>query len=169
MGKQVKRVALNFDWRMNKTWWGYELPEVMCQVCAGRGNQVKLLTWEHLSPGDLHLFVDRERCPTCDGRGRIRPIIEVPVGTGYQLWDTSFAGCPISPVFKSPEELACWLSKEQVHAFTTFTLPYEKWLAFITEKNEMLTNFIKSDLDQSFDRLDDRVMDFIDRFFGETD
>jgi len=25
MGKQVKRVPINFDWPVNKIWWGYEL------------------------------------------------------------------------------------------------------------------------------------------------
>jgi hypothetical protein len=31
MGKQVKRAPINLDWPMNKIWWGYELPEVVCQ------------------------------------------------------------------------------------------------------------------------------------------
>ncbi len=45
MGKQVKRVPINFDWPINKTWWGYELREVVCQTCAGMGRLFQLRRW----------------------------------------------------------------------------------------------------------------------------
>jgi hypothetical protein len=98
MGKQVKRVPINFDWPMNKTWWGYELPEVICQTCAGMGRLFQLLTVDLIQKGEIQRIHDPERCPTCDGKGRIRPIIEIPRGTGYQLWDTTHNWSPVSPV-----------------------------------------------------------------------
>lgn len=166
MGKQVKRVPVNFDWPKNKQWWGYELPEVMCQSCGGIGSIVQLLTPALLLKGEIRQVENRERCPTCDGRGRIRPIIEIPTGTGYQLWDTAFGWRPLSPVFRSPEKLASWLAEENVHAFGIFTLSYEQWLDFLQEKRESLSALIKSDLDQHLDRLDDTVLDFIEKVFG---
>lgn len=168
MGKQFKRVPFNFDWPQNKQWWGYVLLEVTCQSCGGIGSVVQLLTPASLLKGEIRQVENRERCPTCDGRGRIRPIIEIPQGTGYQLWDTSFAGCPVSPVFQTADELARWLSENKVHAFGTFTLSHEKWLDFILEKNETISALIKSDLDQHLDRLDDRVLDFIEKVFAAT-
>jgi hypothetical protein len=56
-----------------------------------------------------------------------------PKGEGYQLWETVSEGSPCSPVFKSPEELAHWLTHSPdyrgkvVDAGTT----YEQWLRFI--------------------------------------
>ena len=110
MGKQVKRVPANFDWPMNKTWWGYELPEVICKTCAGMGRLFQLLTVDLIQKGEIQRIHDPERCPTCDGKGRIRPIIEIPRGTGYQLWDTTHNWSPVSPVYKIPRGigiLAC--------------------------------------------------------------
>jgi hypothetical protein len=49
----------------------------------------------------------------------------------------------------------------KVPAFSTFTLPYEK--------DEIITRFIQSDLDQCFDLLDERVTDFIDNLFEDPD
>ena len=165
MGKQVKRVPANFDWPRNRPWWGYELPEVMCQCCVGIGGIVQLLTPEILLRGEIRKIEDRERCPTCDGKGRIRPIIEIPEGTGYQLWDTAFGWRPLSPVFRSAEKLATWLAEGNAYAFGIFPLSYEKWLDFILEKNENISALIKSDLDLHLDRLD-TTLDFIEKVFG---
>jgi hypothetical protein len=166
MGKQVKRVPINFDWPMNKIWWGYELPEVPCQTCAGIGKSVQFLSMDLILQGEIQRIQDPERCTTCDGKGRVHPIIEIPKGTGYQLWDTAHNWSPASPVFESPEELAAWLAEKRVFAFGIFTLSSEQWLEFILEKNETLTSFIKSDLDQYFDRLDASVLSFIEDVFA---
>ena len=37
--------------------------------------------------------------------------IEPPKGDGYQCWETTSEGSPISPVFESFDELCDWLSK----------------------------------------------------------
>ena len=166
MGKPVKRVPITFDWPMNKIWWGYELPEVVCQTCAGMGRLFQLLSMDIIQKGEIQRIHDPERCPTCDGKGRIRPIIEIPRGTGYQLWETTHNWSPVSPVFRIPEELASWLAEKRVFAFAIFTLSYEQWLDFILEKNETLASFIKSDLDQYFDRLDASVLNFIEEVFA---
>ena len=59
-------------------------------------------------------------CLHCKGEGRMKlprklkkkwqnwREHEPPTGPGYQLWDTCSEGCPISPVFKTPEKLADW-------------------------------------------------------------
>ncbi len=166
MGKQVKRVLINFDWPMNKIWWGYELPEVIYKTCAGMGRLFQLLTVDLIQKGEIQRIHDPERCPTCDGKGRIRPIIEIPRGTGYQLWDTTHNWSPVSPVFRIPEELASWLAKKRVYAFAIFTLSYEQWLDFILQKNETLASFIRSDLDQYLDRLDASALNFIEEVFA---
>jgi hypothetical protein len=166
MGKQVKRVPINFDWPLNKIWWGYELPEVVCQTCAGTGSSVQLLTPDLIQKGEIRHIHNRDRCLTCDGKGRIRPIIEIPTGTGYQLWDTAHNWSPVSLVFLTPEQLASWLTDKRVFAFGIFTLSYEQWLDFLLGDNEKLASFIKSDLDQYLDRLDSSVLNFIEEVFA---
>ena len=130
------------------------------------GRLFQLLTVDLIQKGEIQRIHDPERCPTCDGKGRIRPIIEIPRGTGYQLWDKAFGWRPLSPVYKIPEELASWLAEKRVFAFAIFTLTYEQWLDFILEKNETLASFIKSDLDQYLDRLDASALNFIEEVFA---
>jgi hypothetical protein len=127
---------------------------------------VQLLTIDLIQKGELQHIHDRERCPTCDGKGRIRPIIEIPKGTEYQLWDTAHNWSPVSPVFLTPEQLASWLTEKRAFAFGIFTLSYEQWLEFILGNNDTLTSFIKSDLDQYLDRLDASALNFIEEVFA---
>ena len=59
-------------------------------------------------------------CSVCKGDGYLFPSTELkrkchswrpknpPKGKGYQLWENVSAGSPISPVFKTLEELAAW-------------------------------------------------------------
>jgi len=53
---------------------------------------------------------------------------EPPVGDGYQMWETTSEGSPISPVFATPEELARWLVDNEASAFGSQTGSYEGWL-----------------------------------------
>ena len=54
-----------------------------------------------------------------------------PKGEGYQMWETVSDGAPISPVFKTPEELAQWLSDTNASAFGNETATYDEWLKMI--------------------------------------
>lgn len=57
--------------------------------------------------------------------------------THYMMYETCSEGTPISPAFKTKEELASWLATNNVSYFDKFTLPYCEWLEII---NEQLTN-----------------------------
>jgi hypothetical protein len=57
--------------------------------------------------------------------------IPVPKGEGYQMWETTSEGSPISPVFETPEELARWLSGSGASSFGSNTESYETWFKFI--------------------------------------
>ena len=61
-------------------------------------------------------------CHTCGGRGDVgtaeqRAAYEAweptdpPTGDGWQLWETTSEGSPISPVFATGDELAAWMSQ----------------------------------------------------------
>lgn len=62
------------------------------------------------------------RCATCDGKGNVATDeqqaaydqwepTEPPTGEGWQLWETTSEGSPISPVFATGNQLAAWMSK----------------------------------------------------------
>lgn len=64
-------------------------------------------------------------CPTCGGDGTIEAYpgqradaenwarTDPPSGTGWQLWETTSEGSPVSPVFATGEELARWLTTKE--------------------------------------------------------
>ncbi len=50
----------------------------------------------------------------------------------YVLYETTTRGTPISPGFKTPEELAKWLEDNQVTIHDDITAPYHVWLNLIS-------------------------------------
>lgn len=56
-----------------------------------------------------------------------------PRGRGWQMWNlTPTPEIPISPVFKTPEQLARWLADNKASAFANCTATYEQWWNMIT-------------------------------------
>jgi len=70
------------------------------------------------------------RCPICKGEG-IDPEVkekydswekyEPPEGEGYQCWGTTSEGSPLSPVFKTFDDLCEWLSNNPSGVTRKFT------------------------------------------------
>jgi hypothetical protein len=58
--------------------------------------------------------------------------LEPPNGDGFQMWETTSEGSPMSPVFATPEELAKWLYDNKASSFGSQTSTYEEWLTMIT-------------------------------------
>jgi hypothetical protein len=52
---------------------------------------------------------------------------EPPEGDGWQLWETTSEGSPVSPVFATPEELANWCA-DNATAFADFRWSAAEWL-----------------------------------------
>lgn len=53
--------------------------------------------------------------------------------THLMMYETCSEGTPISPAFKTPEELARWLADNEASAFGGRTASYESWLATIKD------------------------------------
>lgn len=186
MGREVRRVPLDFSWPLKKTWEGFLNPHYRkCPADCDGGyspayrdlqQAITDLMWhKHDDPlvrkvtGYLagraprapfwHDSVDMWRackklgelaglpenwdtCATCHGDG-IDPAIKEayeawaptppPTGDGWQMWETTSEGSPISPVFATPEELARWLAKTGASTFGDQTTTYDRWLAMIRE------------------------------------
>lgn len=125
MGRVVKRVPLDFDWPIGKTWPGYMFfglcgameqyikdEEKRCNLCRKFGKIMK---------------TKNKDCPALDFDKRLEP----PLGAGYQLWETTSEGSPMSPVFATPELLARFLQTHDAFVFGDQTTTYENWLEFI--------------------------------------
>lgn len=59
--------------------------------------------------------------------------IEPPEGKGWQMWENVSEGSPMSPIFKTPEELAYWLADSSASAMGNKGATYEQWLAMINQ------------------------------------
>jgi hypothetical protein len=122
MGRNVKRIDLKFDWFeraklgiVEKTWKGYIIDlEIICPLCNGDGKNL-----------------EGENCPLCYGEKRITPQVEPPFGEGWQMWEDTSEGSPISPVCKSAKELAKWLEDNGASAMGSQTATKSEWLAMI--------------------------------------
>ena len=78
-------------------------------------------------------------CSACEGKGaywcddRYEKLwnewapIEPPEGEGFQLWENTSEGSPISPVCESLDELCEWLSENGVSPFGLQTATKEQW------------------------------------------
>lgn len=82
-------------------------------------------------------------CPTCNGEAESYrdeahkkahddwTETEPPAGEGWQMWENTSEGSPISPVFDAPEKLARWLADSNASAFGDQGATYEAWLKTI--------------------------------------
>lgn len=78
------------------------------------------------------------RCSLCKGDGqyftepRFKRLfdkwrrIEPPAGPGYQLWETTSEGSPVSPVFKTLDELCAWAAGNAT-TFGSFRTSADEW------------------------------------------
>lgn len=87
-------------------------------------------------------------CQTCNGRGMIATDEEYdafenwegsepPAGEGWQLWETTSEGSPVSPVFATAEALAAWCETGAT-SFASMTMTKEQWLrGFIEDTTDV--------------------------------
>lgn len=90
MGRELKRVPMNFAHPLGETWPGY-----LCE-----GEPCTKHEQEHFPP-DEYSPEGRSECV----------LIDPPEGDGYQLWETTSEGSPISPVFATLDELLAYAAE----------------------------------------------------------
>lgn len=115
MGREVKRVPLDFDWPLGSTWPGYmfSLCNAMDEDCDLCRHYAKL----------VNIPLSKHECPIIK--------VEPPAGSGYQIWETVTEGSPISPVFEKPEDLAQWMVDNDTSITSGAT--HEQWMKFIDD------------------------------------
>ena len=187
MGREVRRVPMDFAWPIGKTWEGFLNPHYRkCPKCdSGYSRSYEILhealtalMWRTPQKGDANVsritafLAGREatapfghdsidmwsackklgelaglpegwaECAHCEGHGEdplTRAASEAwtrtapPSGDGWQMWETTSEGSPMSPVFATPEELARWLADTGASAFGRQGATYEEWLGMCRE------------------------------------
>ena len=90
----------------------------------------------------IHLGV-YGKCEYCGGEGHIWQSDEIknlhedwksfepPVGEGYQLWETTSEGSPVSPVFDSLDKLCEWL-EDGASTFGSSKATKEQWMKMLS-------------------------------------
>lgn len=121
MGRELRRVPLDFDYPLNKVWYGYYCEPSFCHNEYSAGCEgCKAFARVKGLPLKNH------GCPDFGKYFKVEPSIEPPIGEGYQLWETTSEGSPVSPVFKTLDELCGWC-EENATTFSHFKTTKEKW------------------------------------------
>lgn len=84
-----------------------------CAMCKGNGH-----VWESKSAKKAYENWESE---------------EPPTGEGWQMWETTSEGSPISPVCETPQLLSRWLVDNNASAFGGNGATYDQWLGMIHE------------------------------------
>lgn len=121
VNRELKRVPLDFEWELNKVWYGYLIQDCIddrddrCDECK---KYAKIMGIE------FH----KSDCPD------YKKLHDPPKGDGYQCWESTSEGSPISPVFKTLDELCAWLAK---NSGDTVLRDYTKkdWMNALQEKS----------------------------------
>lgn len=87
-----------------------------------------------------------ELCASCNGHGTHERYAgqraeaqawertEPPVGEGWQLWENTSEGSPISPAFATADELAAWMSNpDRTDRYAKESLPFPAAQRFVAE------------------------------------
>ena len=119
MGRELKRVPLDFDWPWSK--------EEKNENTYGHG------VW----PGYMfHHGDDCEETYTDEGGyacGKSwHEAVDPPTGPGFQLWETTSEGSPISPVFGSLDALCAW-AETHATTFASVRTSASEWKRMLVE------------------------------------
>ena len=63
---------------------------------------------------------------------KLKELLEVPKGGGFQLWETTSEGSPISPVFETLDELCEWC-EDNATTFGHLKASKKEWREMLSE------------------------------------
>lgn len=130
MGRTMKRVPLDFDYPLNKVWYGYYNQSINychdnysagCEGCKKYAEIKEVPFTDYGCP-------DYDKYYGVDMSAKVEP----PKGDGFQLWETTTEGSPTSPVFNTLEKLCEWCA-ENATTFASFTATKEEWMQMLDE------------------------------------
>lgn len=137
MGRELKRVPLNFDYPLHKKWEGYCPTIETFQRLFGKEYPF-LYQYKHCREICEKCKVNcgecsegAEYCFWYNENHRVKWHVEVPKGEGYQLWETTSEGSPVSPVFETLESLCEWC-EDNATTFADCKVTKEQWFDMLS-------------------------------------
>lgn len=137
MGRELKRVPLDFDYPLRKVWYGYA-PSL--EDFKNNKEIIKIVPEIKTYKNDVCMSCDKlfnncsedaRYCVWYNEDVKNLWFKEVPSGEGYQLWETTSEGSPQSPVFKTLEELCEWC-EDNATTFAHFKTTKEEWFKMLS-------------------------------------
>lgn len=124
MGREVRKVPANWQHPMDER-TGRHKP-----LLEGDGYESRKKDWlDMLAKKGLQETLDYHGNPP--NQEDYMPDWTEAEKTHLMMYEDTSEGTPISPAFKTPEELARWLADNGASAFGDSTATYEQWLATI--------------------------------------
>lgn len=123
MGRELKRVPLDFNYPLNQVWYGYLISGCYSDVKNGCDRCKEFARHKNIPITDYE-------CPDYRKYFNLDP----PEGNGYQLWETTSEGSPQSPVFESLEQLCEWCETNAT-TFADFRATKEEWKQMLANDN----------------------------------
>lgn len=133
MGRELKRVPLDFNYPLNEVWYGYFMNWVTtchssnheyCSQCK-RMAEIKGVEFTSYGCPDFETYFK-------EINEKLQELCEVPAGEGYQLWETTSEGSPVSPVFDTLEKLCEWCEVNAT-TFANFKATKEEWIQMLSD------------------------------------
>lgn len=133
MGRELKRVPMNFDYPLNKVWYGYYMNYIStchskerehCKQCKEFARLKNIPLTDYGCPNFELYFQEVAE--------KVKELCEVPSGEGYQLWETTSEGSPVSPIFFTLEELCDWC-EDNATTFGSFKATKEEWMKMLSD------------------------------------
>jgi hypothetical protein len=142
MGREVRRVR--GDWQHPKEWKAgvRGLEERYKPLFPGENYRRRVDEWdeecakwkagwrpEHCDDPESQAMYYEQWAGQRPHRDDYMPDWPTEQRTHLMMYEDTSEGTPISPAFKTPEELARWLADNGASAFGDMTASYEQWLA----------------------------------------
>lgn len=127
MGRELKRVPMNFNYPAHKVWYGFYLGVSTCMSGAKNKHceqcrkmaEIKGMPMTSCNCPDFDKYLEEPLL-------KLNELLAPPVGEGYQLWETTSEGSPVSPVFATLDELCEWCEKYAT-TFGSFKASEAEW------------------------------------------
>lgn len=124
--RELKRVPLDFNFPIGEIWPGYQPHHVIDKIKEWEGYTGKSIC-DNCRDRGLECTESAEYCiyhPKNEAIWYYHP----PTGPGYQMWETTSEGSPVTPVFKTLSELCDWIVENNITWFATMTATKEEWM-----------------------------------------
>lgn len=137
MGRELRRVSMNFRYPLDQIWYGHLIDSV--RTCMTEDGSHDYCNQCKDAAAILGVKLLDFGCPDWDGylaepMQKIKDMLAPPKGDGYQLWETTSEGSPISPVFATLDELCSWC-EDNATVIGSIKVKKERWKELLTEND----------------------------------